>query len=1243
MGRTEGSARSRRALAALVLAWAVALLAGASPARGDHSVLAGAWPLDGPTADGARTPDASGHGNDALLEPGTAFTPQGRFGGALDLSADLRDVRVPRAAVLEPATVTVVAWIRAAQSPGAYRYVVAKGSDGNCVDPQIPNSSWALSTRSDEGLVFTTWDGVTVSETQSPAKPAAEVFDGAWHAIAGVFDGARTRLYVDGAQVGDGSSGTASIAYGLPEASLTVGRNPAVACSGHFPGLIDAVSVYARALTAEEIAGLAAGMEIPGGPAPAAGRPPSNLERPRIVEEGGAKGTYRCTPGTWEGLAADAQLSYVWRDVLRGTVASREPTFTPRAEDYGYPFVCTVTTTNAGGSNTATSDAVFFTSAGIDTLPPPYGNVRIRGIDVFQTVQPNSGATMSGFPSGAFPAVPGGGTPTAYRPAGVGSLLTALRPQEAEYNGVILDTLKSTTAVVYVSVAGATARDPSLPLQVTLVARRGGRTLGEPLVASVRNPPRSDSVVVSAFERRRTGVRFRLPSAWLAGGDVDLEARVQFPPSALGAAFGRRECDADCSRDNAYTLRRVRLQDFPQLLIASIQLLRGSQTSLAAPGAVLGPARQLMPGGSRMTVLPYAATLNITTEAGLTAAQTPGTNPAQFTCNGQTYTAPAFTTAAAVTRACRQAAVSARVLAWATSNPARELALLFPFRVRLTERYDLLLATHDYTTASGNREPGWQNNGDITSVSLTGPTSTAPYLTVNAATRPLTAAAHELGHALSAPHADTTCGGSANGQVGEAWAPDNAGRLQGTKFVHAGSLGVSPVIVGVDDPLSPLYDFMSYCADNADTSYRNAGNAWLSARNWNRFRVRLTEFGRRVGLDPRPRAFESTAPARAAQARGSRFGVAIGVVGATSGVISRVLPAERQRTDAPDVAGSPVRLRSFDASGALLLDAGAEVLPSSELPPGSPSSFRGAVAPRAATVQLVRDGAVLSTLQRTAAPRVRILAPRAGERVRQGRGSGLVVRWTPSDPDGAELVATVEFSRDGGRNWRSVFDGPDTGSARVPAAFLEGTRTGRVRVTVSDGLARAQALSRRFRVDGRPPVVRILSPDGGEPLVAGQRVLLVGSALDDRQAPLRGRSLRWFAGRRALGRGERVRTRLRAGRTTLRLVATDRSGARGEARVRVRVQRRTLRVLSLRFPRVVASGARSVTGTIRVSAPATLVAGARRTALSSRARRVTLRLPRRPRSGLLRAPFTVRPRGRDVGGTLRIVVEVVRR
>jgi hypothetical protein len=1233
-----GSRLLRRAtLVMLIMALAATLAPGVAMA--DHTVLAGRWQFDGPDASGMKTVDSSGHGNDATLEPGTAFSPDGRFGAALDQRPDLYDVTVPPAAVLEPARVTVTAWVKAAESPGAYRYLVAKGGQGACdLDPSDDNSSFALRTGADERLHFVAWNGVTVSGSESPS---ADVFDGQWHAVAGVYDGEKVRLFVDGVQVGDGATAPGGVAYGLPDRALRFGSNQ---CQAHFPALIDEVRVYARALTPAELATLAAGGEFDPGPAPEEpAAQPRNTVRPTIRAEAGAPGTYRCDPGTWEGLAAGAQIRFTWRDVLRGTVASLEPTFAPRTADYGYTYYCAVTATNAAGEGTALSDTVFFTSAGIDTLPPAYGNVAIRGIDVFQTVQPNSGAQMFGFPSGAFLSIPGGGTPTSFRPAGIGSLITSPRPQAATYQGVTLDRLLPTTAKVYVATSGSRNTNPNLRLEVSLVAKRDGKALGAPLVRTVRDLPRADSAVVTLQERDEPGfgALFRLPAAWVAGGDFTLEARVSMPSNTLGATYGVRECDADCASDNQFTLTGVRTQDMPQLVIDAIQLTRTGQTSLARPTTVLSAATQLFPGGSRMKVLPYRATLDITTEAGLTATQIPDSSPASFTCNGVTYAPPNFTTAAAATRACRSNAISALLQAWVTENPARELAvrgggLFGPIRQVVLERYDLLLAAHDYPLPSGNPEPGWQSNGTLSDISRDAPTDTAPYLTINSRVRPLTAAAHELGHALTAPHADQACGGNSSGQVGEAWAPDNQGRLQGTKFVQGS--GFRSGFAQADVPAVPLFDLMSYCADLADTSYRAAGNAWLSARNWNRFRLTLRSFGNRVGYEERPRTtLAATAKLAAKKRPGSP--VAVGTVGSTGGAILRILPADRERSSGRTDPGSPVRLRSLTASGKVLLEVGVALRESSELPSGSGGTFTGPIAAKAVTVELVRDGVVVDTVRRSAPPRVRLVSPRAGARV----AGKLAVRWRSRDADGDRLTATVRFSPDGGRTWRTVYSGPDEGTARVPGRYLEGTRTARVRVDVSDGFSVATATSQRIRAVGTRPTVRIVSPSQGERLVAGQKVLLVGTAFDDRTASLKGGKLRWFAGQRPLGRGEQVTARLKAGRTVVRLVAEDRLGRRSTARVTVKVQTQRLRILALRFPQVVDGKARRITGAVRVSAPATLRSGGKTYRLGTKARKVTLALPARPRSGLVRSQFILRARGTDATGRIRAVVEVVRR
>jgi hypothetical protein len=50
---------------------------------------------------------------------------------------------------------------------------------------------------------------------------------------------------------------------------------------------------------------------------------------------------------------------------------------------------------------------VFFTSAGLNTLPPPYGNVRVRGIDVFQVARGGTLVRLGGASVGWMLAVHG--------------------------------------------------------------------------------------------------------------------------------------------------------------------------------------------------------------------------------------------------------------------------------------------------------------------------------------------------------------------------------------------------------------------------------------------------------------------------------------------------------------------------------------------------------------------------------------------------------------------------------------------------------------------------------------------------------------------------------------------------------------------------------------------------------------------------------------------------------------------
>ena len=117
-------------------------------------------------------------------------------------------------------------------------------------------------------------------------------------------------------------------------------------------------------------------------------------------------------------------------------------------------------------------------------LKPAYGNFRVRGIDVFQIVQPSAGAQTFGYnPNAPLTSIPfatfcGGGTPTSYRQTGnPGAVRSSDAPQRVAYSGVRFDERKPTTAMVYVDMVSQIASDPAQPLDVTLSALVGGRVL----------------------------------------------------------------------------------------------------------------------------------------------------------------------------------------------------------------------------------------------------------------------------------------------------------------------------------------------------------------------------------------------------------------------------------------------------------------------------------------------------------------------------------------------------------------------------------------------------------------------------------------------------------------------------------------------------------------------------------------------------------------------------------------------
>lgn len=233
----------RLGLAAVFVTLAVALPATATASTG----LGAFWQLN--EGAGTTAKDVSGNANDGTLQ-GPAHVAA-RFGRGLRFDGVDDEVFIPRSATLEPATVTVEAWVRSSVAPGAFKHIVSQGASGCEV------ASYGLYSGRGGGAAFYISNGGSGGEAAiSPAAPDT-IWDGAWHHVAGTYDGAAVRLFVDGMQVGGGTPATIPISYGLPNANGLLGAFGGT-CTLNWGGDLDEPRIWRRALTAGEIAASAA-------------------------------------------------------------------------------------------------------------------------------------------------------------------------------------------------------------------------------------------------------------------------------------------------------------------------------------------------------------------------------------------------------------------------------------------------------------------------------------------------------------------------------------------------------------------------------------------------------------------------------------------------------------------------------------------------------------------------------------------------------------------------------------------------------------------------------------------------------------------------------------------------------------------------------------------------------------------------------------------------------------------------
>jgi hypothetical protein len=211
---------------------------GAAPAAASPNVVAH-WSLD--EGSGQQVADSGPNGAQGRLgwsAAADADDPAWTAGhdGTSGLSfAGSQYVAIPDGAGLEPGHVAVDAWVRRSGTPGQWRYVLSKGS----VD--CDRSAYGLYSGWAGGVSF--YVSSDSHYTISPEAPVSVIWDGAWHHVIGAYDGARVRLWIDGAQVGDGTPATLSIAYGVGSKGVYIGTYRG-SCELGFKGDIDDVRIW---------------------------------------------------------------------------------------------------------------------------------------------------------------------------------------------------------------------------------------------------------------------------------------------------------------------------------------------------------------------------------------------------------------------------------------------------------------------------------------------------------------------------------------------------------------------------------------------------------------------------------------------------------------------------------------------------------------------------------------------------------------------------------------------------------------------------------------------------------------------------------------------------------------------------------------------------------------------------------------------------------------------------------------
>jgi len=201
--------------------------------------LEACWHLDEGT--GTTAYDTSGNGNNGIINGGAAWT-DGKFKKALHFDGTDDYIDCGNDASLNPTNaITVIAWAKQdASTSDNYRDIIAKWRYGD-----QSNQSYLLSSLNNK---VSFW---VYTDEQQSITSTTNIYDGEWHHIAGTFDGSTQKIYIDGTQ--ENSASVSGTIQSTPNEPTYIGWRYNGMDTNHFPGYIDEILIFNRALNNDEI------------------------------------------------------------------------------------------------------------------------------------------------------------------------------------------------------------------------------------------------------------------------------------------------------------------------------------------------------------------------------------------------------------------------------------------------------------------------------------------------------------------------------------------------------------------------------------------------------------------------------------------------------------------------------------------------------------------------------------------------------------------------------------------------------------------------------------------------------------------------------------------------------------------------------------------------------------------------------------------------------------------------------